>query len=166
MAFSTSSAEEGWQKQTTASEFLSNQRPTKSWERHGAVCFSQCLVATWLLGEHESWMTRRNLGVKYLHTGKFWKCNLAISEKLCFCWRILISNVWMLVRNLLLPTWCLGNFESNLVSPADAPPSFPGTLSEIRVHDRHTWIHPAERRWSELKSWHDVTSCRRGWFLA
>ena len=86
------------------------------------------------------------------------KYNLAISEGLCFCWRILISNIWMLVRNLLLATWCLGNFESNLVSSVGAPPSFPGTLSEIRARERHTWIHPEGRGWNEMK-WNHVMLC-------
>ena len=113
---------------------------------------------TWLLGEHESWMTRWNLGMKNLETGEFWTCNLAISDRPCFCWRIQISNVWMLVRNLLLATWCLGNFESNLVSPVNASPTFPGTLWEIRVHERHTWIHPEGRGWNEMK-WNHVMLC-------
>ena len=81
-----------------------------------------------------------------MQSGELWK--------LCFCWRILISNVWMLVRNLLLATWCTGKIESNLVSPVDAPPSFPGTLSEIRVHERH----PEGRGWNEM-TWNHVMFC-------
>ena len=103
-------------------------------------------------------MTSWNLGMKNLETGEFWTCNLAISDRPCFCWRIQISNVWMLVRNLLLATWCLWNFESNLVSSVDAPPSFPGTLSEIRARERHTWIHPEGRGWNEMK-WNHVMLC-------
>ena len=81
-----------------------------------------------------------------MQSGELWK--------LFFCWRILISNVWMLVRNLLLATWCTGKIESNLVSPVDAPPSFPGTLSEIRVHERH----PEGRGWNEM-TWNHVMFC-------
>ena len=51
-----------------------------------------------------------------------------------------LCGIWMLVRNWLLATLCLGSFLY-LVSPADAPPSFPGTLSEIRVHERHTLVN-------------------------
>ena len=48
-----------------------------------------------------------------------------ILRKLCFCWRMLINNVWMLVRSLLLATWCLVKLESNLVSPVDAHQASP-----------------------------------------
>ena len=102
-------------------------------------------------------MTSWNLGMKNLYTGEFWTCNVAISERLCFCW-IMISNVWMLVRNLLLATWCLGNVESNPVFVVDAPPSFPGTFLEIRVHERHTWIYPKGRGWNEMK-WNHLMLC-------
>ena len=34
-------------------------------------------------------MTRWSLGMKNLYTGEFLTCNLANSEKFCFCWRIL-----------------------------------------------------------------------------
>ena len=91
-AFSSISTEEGWQKQTTASEFPAVQQATNDRQKRLVTawcCFSQCLVLTWLLGEHESWMTRWNLGMKNLYTGEFWACNLANSEKFCFCWRIL-----------------------------------------------------------------------------
>ena len=134
----------------------SNQRLTKK-AGNGMVLFLSALGCA-LLGEHESWMARWNLGMKNLYTGEFWTCNLAMSERLCFCWRILIRNVWMLVRNLLLATWCLGNVESNPVFVVDAPPSFPGTFLEIRVHERHTWIYPKGRGWNEMK-WNHLMLC-------
>ena len=49
-------------------------------------------------------------------------------------------------------------YSCNLVSPADAPPSFPGTLSEIRVHERHTLVNSIMERvkWDEMIT---VMSC-------
>ena len=68
----------------------SNQRPIKK-AGNGMVLFLSVLgfdmIARWT--EHESWMTRWNLGMKDLYTGEFWTCNLANSEKFCSCWRIL-----------------------------------------------------------------------------
>ena len=61
---------------------------------------------------------------------------------------------WMLVQNLLLAALSLAKSKCNLVSPVDWPPSFPGSLSEIRVHERHTLEHPEGRdvRWDEMNS--------------
>ena len=49
-------------------------------------------------------------------------------------------------------------YSCNLVSPADEPPSFPGTLSEIRVHERHTLVNSIMERvkWDEMIT---VMSC-------
>ena len=44
-------------------------------------------------------------------------------------------------------------YSCNLASPANEPPSFPGTLSEIRVHERHTLVNSLnlERvKWDEM----------------
>ena len=43
-------------------------------------------------------------------------------------------------------------YSCNLVSPADEPPSFPSTLSEIRVHERHTLVNSIMERvkWDEV----------------
>ena len=153
-----------WRRLTKANHCIrisgcsaSNQRPTKK-DGNGMVLFLWVLGCDMIAGW--TWMVDDTLksGDENLYAGEFWTCNLAISERLRFCWRILICNVWMLVRNLLLATWCLGNFESNLVSPVNAPPSFPGTLSEIRVHERRTWIHPDGRGWNEIK-WNHVMLC-------
>ena len=102
-------------------------------------------------------------------SGEFWKNLLLMENSGCLC------GIWMLVRILLLATLCLDLFWSNLVSPVDAPPSFPGTLSEIRVHEKtHLETLRRERvKWDEMihvmscvsMSCH-VMACRRGWFLA
>ena len=103
-------------------------------------------------------------------SGEFWKILLLMENSGCLC------GIWMLVRILLLATLCLDLFWSNLVSPVDAPPSFPGTLSEIRVHEKTHLETPRRERvkWDEMihvmscyyvsVSCH-VMACRRGWFL-
>lgn len=79
-----------------------------------------------------------NSGFKYL------VANLVLKGELCVV-------VWRMVQDLLLqhnkvrtplnripldqPARC--NSEQNLVSPAGAPPSFPGTVSEIQVREKH-----------------------------
>ena len=92
-----------------------------------------------------------------------WKiCILAKSEHVI--WRILRNSAsagefWMFVRtldacaNFASGNMMSGKFWSNLVSPVDAPPSFPGTLSEIRVHEK-THLHTPRRegmKWDEMK---------------
>ena len=150
----------------------SNQWPTKrlvtAW-----CCFSQCLVVTWLLREHEAWDDT-------LKSGE-WKISILARSEHVTWWFLKKSasagEFWVLVRNLgTYAKSAAGNVMSgkswnNLVSPVDAPPSCPGTLSEIRVHERHTWIHSKRRGWNEMK-WNHVMSCyvtmscRHGWFLA
>ena len=52
---------------------------------------------------------------------------------------------WLLVRNLLLATFRLVHSEEFWYPRWIKPPSFPGTLSEIRVHEEHTLEHPEGR---------------------
>ena len=98
-----------WKRLTKANHCIrvsgcsaSNQRPTKrlvtAW-----CCLSQCLVVTWLLdllGTHELWMTRWNLGMKNLYTGdsasagNFWK-----ESSGCLCGTIFWQhNVWEILK--------------------------------------------------------------------
>ena len=85
-------------------------------------------------------------------SGEFWKILLLMENSGCLC------EIWMLVRILLLATSCLDLFWSNLVSPVDAPPSFPGTLSDIRVHEKTHLDTPRRERvkWDEMRH---VMSC-------
>ena len=157
-AFSAISTEEGWQKQTTASEFPAVQQATNDRSKRLVTawcCFSQCLVLTWLLGE-----LNMNRGWHVEIWG--WKiCVLANSEHVI--WRILRNSApagefWMIVRTLdacadfASGNMMSGKFWSNLVSPVDAPPSFPGTLSEIRVHEKTHLDTPRREkvRWDEM----------------
>ena len=106
------------------------------------------MIARW------TWMVDDTLksGDENLYAGEFWTCHLAISERLRFCWRIQICNVWMLVRNLLLATWCLGIFESNLVSPVDAPPALYQRSGCMKDALGYTPTGEDEMRWNEIMS--------------
>ena len=99
-----------------------------------------------------------------------WKiCTLANSEHVI--WRFLKDSAsagefWMLARTLdacanfasgnMMP----GKFWSNLVSPVDAPPSFPGTLSEMRAHEKTHLDTPRREKmkWDEMNR-HMWPSC-------
>ena len=100
------------------------------------------------MGWHgEFWgMTSVSLANSEHGSGEFWKILLLMENSGCLC------EIWMLVRILLLATSCLDLFWSNLVSPADAPSSFPGTLSEIRVHEKTHLDTPRRKRvkWDEM----------------
>ena len=106
MAFSSISTEEGWQKQTIASECsASNQRPTKK-AGNGMALFLSVLgfdmIARWTLivddtGNSEGW--------KICNSGEFWTILLLMVNCGCVC------EIWMLVRILLLATSCLVNSE-------------------------------------------------------
>ena len=52
---------------------------------------------------------------------------------------------WLLVHKLLLATFRLVRSEEFWYPRWMKPPSFPGTLSEIRVHEEHTLEHPEGR---------------------
>ena len=115
---------------------------------------------------HESWDD----------TGFFWgmKVSLWIYSGVASGFMLKTFNPWWRLLDACAESGCLCGFgfwqrhgwihSCNLVSPADAPPSFPGTLSEIRVHERHTWKTPEGRGWNEMKwymSCHVVTlACR------
>ena len=115
---------------------------------------------------HESWDD----------TGFFWgmKVSLWIYSGVASGFMLKTFNPWWRLLDACAESGCLCGFgfwqhhgwiySCNLVSLADAPPSFPGTLSEIRVHERHTWKTPEGRGWNEMKwymSCHVVTlACR------
>ena len=66
-----------------------------------------------------------------------------------FCSMIRCEHLWI---RLDQPARC--NSEQNLVSPAGAPPSFPGTVSEIQVREKHYTLRNTpkgddEMRWNE-----------------
>ena len=73
--------------------------------------------------------------------------------KICFCRTIRCEHLWTEFR-CNSPSGV--TLEQNLVSPAHAPPSFPGTLSEFQVHEKH-YTHrntpkgPERRGWNEMK---------------
>ena len=125
-------------------------------------CFSQCLFLTWLLGEHESWMTR---GI--LRDEK----SVIVANSEHVIWRILSNSasdgeLWMLVWNLdacanfASGSIMSGKFWSNLVSPVDAPPSFPALYQRTGCMRRHLDTPRRGRvKWDEMKSCKVMLSC-------
>ena len=114
---------------------------------------------------HSGFILAWSLDLFWKHSTPWWRLLDACAESGCLCgtgfWQ---HYVWI--------------YSCNLVSPADAPPSFPGTLSEIRVHERHTLVNSLnlERvKWDEMITVMSccyvsmscpVMACRHGWFLA
>ena len=68
----------------------------------------------------------------------------------------------MLVRSLLLATWCLANFECNLVSPVDAPPSFP-QLPRHFIKDPGAWKTHLDTPRRERMKRDDMKTCHVMW---
>ena len=68
----------GWQKQTATSELPAARQATNDRQKRLTTvwcCFPRCCIVTWLLSEHESWMTR---GIFW--AWKFWAHVLERSE--------------------------------------------------------------------------------------
>ena len=120
-AFSAICIEEGWQKQTTALEFPAVQQATSDRQKRMVTawcCFSECLVVTWLLGEHEWWMTRWNLGMKicilansehviwrflkdFAPAAEFWYATSGCLCGICF-WQ---HDAWEFLKVIWYPRW-------------------------------------------------------------
>ena len=167
-----------WRRLTKANQLHQNvQQATNDRQKRLVMawcCFSQCLFLTWLLGEHESWMTR---GI--LRDEK----SVIVANSEHVIWQILSNSasdgeLWMLVWNLdacanfASGSIMSGKFWSNLVSPVDAPPSFPALYQRTGCMRRHTWIHPEGRGWNEMRwnhvmsCYHVSMSCLHGWPMA
>ena len=178
-----------WRRLTKANHCIrssgcsaNNQRPTKK-AGNGMVLFLSVLgfymIAKW------TWIMNHGMTRVYsegwnFHSGFILACPLDLF------WEAF--NSWWRLLDACADSGCLCGFgfwqhyvwiySCNLVSPADEPPSFPGTLSEIRVHERHTLVNSLnlERvKWDEMitimsccyvsMSCHGM-ACRHGWFLA
>ena len=108
---------------------------SEGWKFHSGFILAWTLDLFW----HGLWIYSEK------HSIPWWSLLDACADSGCLCgtgfWQ---HYVWI--------------YSCNLVSPADAPPSFPGTLSETRVHERHTLVNSIMERvkWDEMIT---VMSC-------
>ena len=163
-AFSAISTEEGWQKQTTASEFPAVQQATNDRQKRLVTawcCFSQFLVVTWLLYRwtwtmDDTLKSGDEICILFLKNSasarEFWS---ATSGCLCGI-RFWQHDVWEILKVTWYPPWA-----HHQASPA---------LYQRSGCMKHTLEYTPkgedEMRWNEIMLCFVIMSCRRGWFMA
>ena len=156
-----------WRRLTKANHCIrisgcsaSNQRPTTKKAGNGMVLFLSVL-GFYMIAKSAKWTWIMNHGMTRVYYGLFifWgvKFSLWIYSGVVWIYAEKHSTPWWRLLDACADSGCLCGtgfwqhyvwiYSCNLVSPADEPPSFPGTLSEIRDESfagtfsrRHRWV--------------------------